>query len=153
MSLDTRFAVNSPKVILETFDDEVMLVNLENGNYYSLEKVGAVIWGLLEQGRSSSEVQASVVQQYDGERLELEHLTARFIEELAQEDLIIPIAASQEVDQRGFDTSLPPQPDMPKAHFAPPVLHKFTDMQGLLLLDPIHEVDETGWPMQPRHRR
>jgi hypothetical protein len=25
-------------------------------------------------------------------------------------------------------------------------LQKFTDMQELLLLDPIHEVDERGWP-------
>jgi hypothetical protein len=27
-----------------------------------------------------------------------------------------------------------------------PVLNKYTDMQDLLLLDPIHEVDERGWP-------
>jgi len=31
--------------------------------------------------------------------------------------------------------------------FAPPVLEVYTDMQDLLLLDPIHDVDETvGWP-------
>ena len=30
--------------------------------------------------------------------------------------------------------------------FAAPVLHKYTDMEDLLLLDPIHDVDESGWP-------
>jgi len=34
--------------------------------------------------------------------------------------------------------------------YAPPVLETFSDMQDLLLLDPIHEVDDAGWPMAPR---
>jgi hypothetical protein len=25
-------------------------------------------------------------------------------------------------------------------------MQRFSDMQGLLLVDPIHEVDDTGWP-------
>ena len=30
-----------------------------------------------------------------------------------------------------------------------PQLSSYTDMQELLLLDPIHEVDESGWPNRP----
>jgi hypothetical protein len=30
--------------------------------------------------------------------------------------------------------------------FTRPVLTKFTDMQDLLLLDPIHDVNSSGWP-------
>ena len=30
--------------------------------------------------------------------------------------------------------------------YEPPVIECYPDMQELLLLDPIHEVDETGWP-------
>jgi hypothetical protein len=33
--------------------------------------------------------------------------------------------------------------------FVAPVLDKYTDMQELLLLDPIHEVDASGWPKLP----
>ena len=33
--------------------------------------------------------------------------------------------------------------------FTNPVLEKFTDMAELLLLDPIHEVDDSGWPNKP----
>ena len=28
----------------------------------------------------------------------------------------------------------------------PPVLNKYTDMQDLLLIDPIHDVEAHGWP-------
>ena len=28
------------------------------------------------------------------------------------------------------------------------MFERFTDMQDLLLLDPIHDVDETGWPVR-----
>ena len=43
-----------------------------------------------------------------------------------------------------------PQPRSPEGTaFNPPVLSVYSDMEDLLLLDPIHDVDETGWP-QPR---
>ena len=31
--------------------------------------------------------------------------------------------------------------------YSPPVLNSYTDMEELLLLDPIHDVDQAGWPM------
>jgi hypothetical protein len=30
--------------------------------------------------------------------------------------------------------------------YSPPKLSAYTDMQELLLLDPVHEVDDAGWP-------
>jgi hypothetical protein len=36
-----------------------------------------------------------------------------------------------------------------KLPFQKPLLQKYTDMEALLLVDPIHEVDEEeGWPKQ-----
>jgi hypothetical protein len=29
----------------------------------------------------------------------------------------------------------------------------FGDMQKLLLIDPVHEVDDAGWPVQPEGRK
>ncbi|MDI6809774.1 MAG: hypothetical protein QME66_12490 [Candidatus Eisenbacteria bacterium] len=40
MSSSPRFRVNQPNVIFEVFDDEVVIVNLDSGNYYSLDKSG-----------------------------------------------------------------------------------------------------------------
>ncbi|MBN2286366.1 MAG: hypothetical protein JXI43_07950, partial [Tissierellales bacterium] len=33
-----------------------------------------------------------------------------------------------------------------KISFKKPVIDKFEDMQEMLLLDPIHEVNDQGWP-------
>ncbi len=35
-----------------------------------------------------------------------------------------------------------------KKSFCLPIIEKYTDLEELLLLDPIHEVDESGWPKQ-----
>ena len=37
-------------------------------------------------------------------------------------------------------------PEIERPVFKPPLLKRYTDMQELLILDPIHEVDDTGWP-------
>jgi hypothetical protein len=42
-------------------------------------------------------------------------------------------------------TALPPVVSG-RLSFTHPQLQKYTDMQELLLLDPIHEVEESGWP-------
>ena len=57
----------------------------------------------------------------------------------------------------GLVESRPDPPDVPelergaeapveKRPFRAPSLQRFEDMQGFLLVDPIHEVDDTGWP-------
>jgi hypothetical protein len=38
-------------------------------------------------------------------------------------------------------------PMLPGA-FQPPTLESYNDMQDLLLLDPIHDVDDMGWPQK-----
>jgi hypothetical protein len=41
------------------------------------------------------------------------------------------------------EVDMPPDERRP---FDEPVLEKFEDMQDLILLDPVFEVDEAGWP-------
>lgn len=148
MDLSAQFLINKPKVIQETFDDEVVIINLDSGNYYSLDKVGAEIWGLIEQGTTTGEMIETIARRYEGECLEVEKAVAQFLSELEQENLIAPITAPQAKGKHGIVPELETAVGQPR--FDAPVLHKFTDMQELLLLDPIHEVDETGWP-HPSH--
>jgi hypothetical protein len=62
-----------------------------------------------------------------------------------------PSSASQpSPTQLAADPALvaPPRatPAGPPAPFRAPAFQRFTDMHAFLLVDPIHEVDETGWP-------
>jgi hypothetical protein len=145
MNTGMRFRINTPKVILESFDDEVVIVNLDSGNYYSLDKVGADIWSLLERGASLHETVSAVEGIYDGDHDDIRAGVKRLVEELQAESLIL--SETRECSAGSRDAVLAENGVQGgKPAFAPPVLSKYTDMQDLLLLDPIHEVDESGWP-------
>jgi hypothetical protein len=69
----------------------------------------------------------------------------RLLQDLAQEDIITLDAAS--VAESGSFSNLDSNPSNGgRVPFPAPVLNKFTDMQMLLLIDPIHDVSQKGWP-------
>jgi hypothetical protein len=75
--------------------------------------------------------------------------SAKVIEESLKELLtILQKEGLVEVTSTKRTVSKSPQPISTgeKLKFVSPVLEKFSDLQELLLLDPIHEVDEEGWP-------
>jgi hypothetical protein len=137
-----RFQVSKPQVIYELFDDEVVIINLKSGSYYSLRKVGAEIWTMLEAGANAEEVADRLAARYDASRSEIETAIGSLLKEFQAEELIAPRNA-----EIGNMPSIPDvKVDGGKLAFQVPILEKYTDMEELLLLDPIHEVDEMGWP-------
>ena len=140
MDRHTRFRVNSPQVIWETVEGEVLLIDLGTGNYYSLRGTGAVIWHALEQGARVDEILAILERAYEGEN-ELEIALGRFLEEVMVEELVIPM-------DTGCEAVTPPiEMVVSGARFEAPLLEKYTDMQELVLLDPVHDFEDAeGWP-------
>jgi hypothetical protein len=138
-----RFRVNTPTVTHETIDGEAVIINLDSGNYYSLVDVGSFIWGLIETGASASEVQNLVLQSYQGNATDIDRAVQELLAQLQQENLIVPVdgAETLTLDQERSSNNIQEKPS-----FNPPLLNKYSDMQELLLLDPIHDVDDTGWP-------
>ena len=135
------FSVNRPEVIDEHFEDEYVIVNLKTGTYYSLNPSGARIWDALNQRASRAAILQEMERQYDtGAETLAAHLD-RLLAEMVQEHLIVP-----QGDNGSAQTLTPDHRVGERLAFAPPHLEKFTDMQALLLLDPIHQVDESGWP-------
>ncbi len=141
MNRDTCFRVNAPDVTHEVIDGEAVIINLVSGNYYSLENEGAEIWTLLQSGMPSAAVTEHVSHCYEANPGEIERAVSDLIAQLKQEQLIV------DSDVPAADApSLPPANGHSQPRFRTPVLQKFTDMQELLVLDPIHEVDTAGWP-------
>ena len=66
----------------------------------------------------------------------------RLLDELAAEGLIEPDGASGDAD---VAAAAPPTTNG-RLPFQAPVLEKHSDMQDLILLDPVHEVGPRGWP-------
>ena len=144
MAADDYYRANSPDVLHETIEGEVVLVNMKSGAYYSIDRVGARIWALLTEGTSANRIVDTLAATYEGDRDMIANGVEQLLDQFREEGLVVP--------DRQIRTDDRPQESAPvgeqegRTVFAVPVLHKYTDMQELLLLDPIHEVDETGWP-------
>lgn len=140
----TRFKVNRPNVVSETIDEEVVIVNLSTGNYYSLTKAGADLWTLIEANATLQEAVEWLGFHYEGELIEIETSATQLFEQLQQDGLILPVQSNELGEIKKLDIKRPQSLAKPK--FEVPDLQKYTDMDDLLLLDPIHDVDESGWP-------
>lgn len=145
LSITTSYAISKPEIIREQFDEEVVIVDLDTGSYYSLGGAGGEVWSAIESGASSAQIVERLVKSYHAEHAEIEASVARLLEELLAEELIVPQTGAgnpvADIAATGDEA--------PRRDWQAPILQKFTDMQALLLLDPIHEVDSAGWP-QPK---
>lgn len=132
-----HFRSNSPPVIHETVEGETIIVNLETGSYYDLNHLGGSIFEGLAAGMPVAHLTDAIASAYQIERAAAARVVEDFAAQLVEEQLILP-----------GENGAPAAPDAPElpASFAEPALKKYTDMQALLLLDPVHEVDEAGWP-------
>ena len=141
-----RFQINSPKVVQETIEGEVVIVNLEKGDYYSLLKTGADIWSAIEQGNSTTEIIAEMTERYEGDRETIETAVNSLITQLKAEEIIISASINESENPNPPEVKTATKNNLKKLPFEAPILSKYTDMEELLALDPIHEVDEMGWP-------
>lgn len=143
MSQFQRFKVNSPTVVHEMIDGEVVIVNLEKGDYFSLIKAGADIWEGITKNLTKEEILQAITQRYDGIYETIENSVNQLIEQLQQEELITLDLTDEPPHSKEANMIVLPE----KLTFEPPSLQKYTDMEELLALDPIHEVDDAaGWP-------
>jgi hypothetical protein len=140
--MTTHFRVNSPNVIHETIEGEVILIDLKTGTYYSLRDTGAAVWQAIEQGADEDAVVAELTSRYDASEDQIRAAGTQLLVELEREGLI----------RAGEGEAAPATPPSASDNgagrlpFAAPVLEKHTDMQDLILLDPVHEVGAQGWP-------
>ena len=144
MHSDNHFKINHPQVTHETIDGETVILNLDTGSYYSIDKAGAMIWGLIDAGASVRQIIESVSLNYTGSLQEIELGVSVLVEKLEQEGLIV---VSGDMSASGItDAAVATKQPGDLTRFELPNLHKYTDMEDLLLLDPIHDVDDAGWP-------
>lgn len=136
------YRINRPEVIDEYFEDEYVIVNLKTGAYYSLNLAGAAIWDAVTAGAGQDDVVKRLLLEFDADEQVIAAHVERLLADLVQEALIVPDSQSPAAPSG----SVPAAGPATRRPFTPPLLEKFTDMQALLLLDPIHQVDDTGWP-------
>ena len=87
ISKDT-VVVASKELAAADLGEEVAILNLTNGVYYSLNPVGARIWSLIQEPRSVRDVCNTLVAQYDVDSDRCEQDAIALLQQLAENDLI-----------------------------------------------------------------
>ena len=82
-----NFTINK-NIAHEIIDGEPIIVNLENGNYYSLDKTGADLWNLVEKGLDVPEIIDGLAKRYEGNRAEIETSVSQLLSDMKKEGLI-----------------------------------------------------------------
>lgn len=131
--------LNQPNVISESIDGEVVIIALDTGTYYSAQGPAARAWDGLIGGHDLATVAADLRRTCAVEGVDVDAELEAFVASLRAEQLV--------VDDPGAPAGDPlPTPDG-TVPWAPLALETYTDMQELILLDPVHEVEPSrGWP-------
>ena len=143
--IDPQFPlrVTGPNVHSKVFDDEVIVLDMSSGTYFSLRGGAADIWALVQSPVTTADVVTALTRRYDGAPDAIAAAAHRCLGELVDAGLVVA--------DPGLGRATPGDGPAGTARrpFPAPEIERFTDMQELLLLDPIHEVDDTGWPNAP----
>lgn len=126
-------------LISRQFGDEVVLANYASGIYYNMDGTGAQIWLGLHAGRTLEQIVDGFSARAGAERLAIDRDVRAFVDHLLEEGIVAP------------DNSVPRSEDWSppiSGEFTVPRLERFDDLRDLLLLDPIHDVGENGWPLR-----
>jgi len=146
MALTDRYEPAGEEIVSEEIDGEVIIVNLRNGNYYSLSQSATVIWAGIQEHATVERLQEHLQRRYTGETGSMGRDLGELIQALEAEQLIVLRSASEApaaVEAPPADGAAGGE----KEAYRPPLFERFTDMGDLLLLDPVHEAEEEkGWP-------
>ena len=87
--MDASTIVRRKEGVLSTkIDGEAVLMNVDSGNYFTLNTVGSVIWDLLESSISVSQLQEELLERFDGDRETILSESKAYIHDLTTKGLI-----------------------------------------------------------------
>jgi hypothetical protein len=121
-----RFRLNEPSVVADVIDGETIIMNLESGDYYSLNPSGGELWQLLLSGLGREALSAAIAGRHGlmPPRPEIE----RFVDRLIEFRLLVP----REQADGPVDFTLQGAP----APWRAPEIAVYGDMRELLAMDP-----------------
>lgn len=141
-----RHLADQDRIVAEELPDEVMVVDLDTGNYYVLGGSAASAWPLLSRGATVAESAVSLSATYDATPEEIAAALTPFVSQLVGEGLVTP-----RPDLTAATTPLDPAPGSAvtagsRRRFDDPVMTKYVDMANLVQMDPIREFEARRWP-------
>lgn len=125
-------------VIHERLDGEVIVLDMSSGRYFSLDGCAADIWTLLYSGldRSLWEEQLRATYKHSAFFTGIDEFITQLI------DLGLIASGDRSAGDQRFELPADRERDV----WTPPVFHSYDDLTDLILIDPVHDTSEDGWP-------
>jgi len=135
------YRIRDKNVVSEIIDEEAIIMDLSTGMYFSAEGVGAVIWDGIVCGFPVAEIKQRILHSFSVDLASLDADFENFADALLTSTLV---DRTDGVTRPSVDWIIP----LPTAKrgYKSPILDRYDDLQDLALLDPIHDVEEAGWP-------
>lgn len=141
-SLLTQYALASKNISGEIIDDELIVIDLSRGVYFTSKGAALHLWrGVLSGNNIEALIEQLCSKSDDPDNFKqmcmewLNALTSEgILQEAEGEETIIPIGL---LETEEF------------SKIAPPTFEIHHDLEDILLFDPVHDFDELGWPKQP----
>ncbi|MCF8331783.1 MAG: lasso peptide biosynthesis PqqD family chaperone [Bacteroidales bacterium] len=78
----------SDNSIESTIDGDIVLMNLDNNEYYSMDDIGSAIWQMLNEPKSIERIINELLKQYKVDREVCAKDTMKFLEQLYDKGII-----------------------------------------------------------------
>ena len=144
--MNQRFQIDRSAVASEVIEGEAIILHHGSGDYFSTDGIGAVIWQWLGESKSPDQMARLLKNSFPRASADIAAAVDAFLADLLKHELIREVAGDSPM-QPAPAQQIPILGD----DFTPPILHVYSDMREVLLLDPIHEVEEVaGWPVPKR---
>jgi len=118
------------EIAAKVIDGEAIIINLASGIYYSMDKVGGLVWEMIDEGRTLEEMLAVILARYEVSADQVKTDIEQLVNELLQENLV---TASETGAHSNGHRELDQTEKLP---YESPKLNIYRDMGDLLALDP-----------------
>lgn len=88
MNFDQTYKIDKDKVSWRIIDGEAVILNLDNGLYYDLNKTGTAIWQAIAEKKSLEQILEVLKKEYSAGDKRLENDLKSIVADLEKEKLI-----------------------------------------------------------------
>ncbi|WP_158988796.1 hypothetical protein [Mucilaginibacter sp. L196] len=128
----------NPRLAADVFDGEYIIANLDTGLYYSIQGLAVSMVKALPF-QDQNQVIRLLADTFPENAITIETELSAILKELLNEEIVKQESTATSTSDPTY--SLP-------SEYVPSRFNRYADMQDLLMLDPIHDVDEDGWTVQ-----
>ncbi|MCO8146837.1 PqqD family protein [Rhodovulum tesquicola] len=131
MGTDRRHSPSEARLETSLIDDELVVLCLDSGYYYTITGIGVIVWQLIERGASLGLIVETIAQRYEQEAQKVQANIETFLDKLVLENLVGPAESTDAADPATIGEFDGWQPT-----YIPVTISKYNDLFEAFASDP-----------------